>query len=244
MKLKRLTIFFALLTVLVLAACQATPNAASTGTDKTMLSRTVNVTGNGKVYLAPDVAYVFIGVHSQAENVGDALSQNNSKAQTIANTIKELGVDEKDIQTSSFNIFPQQQYSPEGQLTGTIYMVDNTVNVTMRDLSSLGKMLDAVVRAGANSINGINFDVLDKTAAISEARKLAIEDARKQAGELAAAADVTLGDLITMNAYTNTGPTPMYDAKGGMAVSTGSTVPVSSGQLLISVDANLTYEIK
>jgi len=243
MNIKRLSIIFALVLVLALAACQAAPAATSTGANANMPQRTVNVTGNGKVYLAPDVAYVFIGVHSQAENVGDALTQNNSKAQTIANTIKELGVDEKDIQTSSFNIFPQQQYSPEGQLTGTIYMVDNTVNVTVRDLSILGKLLDASVRAGANSINGINFDVLDKTAAISQARKLAIEDAQRQAQELASAAGVTLGNLTSMNAYTNTGPTPMYDAKGGMAVSSGTT-PVSSGQLLISVDANLTYEIK
>jgi uncharacterized protein YggE len=243
MNTKRYSILFALLMVLVLAACQAAPTAAPAVANNIVPSRTVNVTGNGKVYLAPDVAYVFIGVHSQAENVGEALSQNNSKALAIANTIKELGVEDKDIQTSSFNIFPQQQYTPEGQLSGTIYMVDNTVNVTVRDLTILGNLLDAVVRAGANSINGINFDVLDKTAAITEARKLAIEDARSQAQELAAAAGVELGNLTSINAYTNTGPTPMYDAKGGMAVSTGTT-PVSSGQLLISVDANLTYEIK
>src|SRR5512140_2462731 len=118
MNTKRLTILFALITVLVLAACQAAPIATPTpaGANPNVPPRTVNVTGNGKVYLAPDVAYVFIGVHSQAENVGDALSQNNSKAQSIANTIKELGVEDKDIQTSSFNIFPQQQYDPEGKI--------------------------------------------------------------------------------------------------------------------------------
>ncbi len=242
MNLKKLSVLFALLMVLVLAACQAAPTGASQGAAQPV-TRQINISGNGKVYLAPNVAYVFIGVHSQAESVGDALNQNNSKAVTVANALKQLGVEEKDIQTSGFNIYPQQQYNPEGQMTGTLYVVDNTVNVTVRDLTTLGKLLDAVVRAGANSINGINFDVLDKTEAISQARKLAIEDAQRQAQELASAAGVELGDLIALNAYMNTGPTPLYDQKGGVAAATGE-VPVSAGQLMISVDVNMTYEIK
>ena len=99
------------------------------------------------------------------------------------------------------------------------------------------------MRAGANSINGINFDVVDKTQAITEARKLAIEDARATAQELAAAAGVTLGDIYSLNSYMNTGPVTTFDSKGGMAVQAGQ-VPVSAGQLMISVDVNLTYEIK
>jgi uncharacterized protein YggE len=242
MTIKRTSMLVALFALLILAACQAVPGTATQGgVPPTM--RQINVSGTGKVYLAPDVAYVFIGVQSQAENVGDALNQNNAKAQTIAAALKELGIEDKDIQTSSFNIFPQQQYSPEGQITGTTYMVDNTVNVTVRDLNILGKLLDAVVRAGANSINGINFDVTDKTQAISEARKLAIEDARATAQELATAAGVTLGDIYSLNSYMNSGPVTTFDNKGGMAVEAGQ-VPVSAGQLMISVDVNLTYEIK
>ncbi len=241
MNIKKTFGIVALVMVLALAACQAAPAATPQGSNA--FQRQISVTGNGKVYLAPDVAYVYIGVQSQANNVGDALNQNNSKAQAIAGTLKELGIADKDIQTSGFNIFPQQQYSPEGQLTGTTYIVDNTVNVTVRDLSVLGKLLDAVVRAGANSINGINFDVVDKSKAISEARKLAIEDARATAEELAAGTGVTLGNLLSLNSYLNTGPVTMYDSKGGAAASVGQ-VPVSAGQLMISVDVNASYEIK
>jgi hypothetical protein len=206
--------------------------------------RTISVSGTGKITLAPDVAYVYIGVQSQSANVSDALSENNAKAQAIANTIKELKIDAKDIQTSSFNISPQQQYSPEGKITGTTYVVDNTVNVTVHDLTVLGKLLDAVVRAGANSINGINFDVVDRSKATSEARKLAIADARSQAEELATAAGVAVGDLQTLNAVVNTGPVPLYDAKVAQGVGGSSTVPVSAGQLTISVDVNAIYAIK
>ncbi len=243
MKHNRLSVllFLGLILVLALSACQAAP--VTTSRDSSIpYPRQLNVSGNGKVYLAPDVAYVNVGVHSQAENVTDALNQNNAKAQAIANTLKELGIDEKDIQTSAFNIFPQQQFDNEGKLTGTIYMVDNVVNVTVRDLSILGKLLDAAVRSGANTINSINFDVLDKTAAITEARKLAVEDAQRQAQELAAAAGVQLGDLISMNSYASSGPAVMYDMKGGVGAS--GQVPVSAGQLQISVDVNLSYEIK
>jgi len=242
MSIKRMILALAVLAVLVLAACQA-PAASPASTDNGM-TRNITSNGIGKIYLTPDVAYVFIGVQSQAENVADALNQNNSKAQAIAKKLVELGIEEKDIQTSNFNIFPQQQYSPEGTLTGTTYTVDNTVNVTVRDLTKLGSLLDGVVRAGANSINGINFDVLDKTQAISDARKLAVEDASRTAQELAAAAGLELGEVINLNSYTNSGPAPLYDAKGGGMMAANGQVPVSAGQMLISVDVNITYAIK
>ncbi|MBN1370743.1 MAG: SIMPL domain-containing protein [Anaerolineaceae bacterium] len=239
---KLLPVLITAILALAITACSA--GGGSLPGKSELAVRTLNVAGTGKVTLAPDVAYVYIGVQSQSENVSDALNQNNGKAQAISSTLVELGVDIKDIQTSSFNIYPQQQYSPEGQITGTIYVVDNTVNVTVRDLSKLGELLDAVVRSGANNIHGISFDVLDKSAAITEARKLAIADAQMQAGELAAAAGVTLGELQSLNAYTNTNAIPYYSAKGGYDTAAASTVPVSAGQMMISVDVNMSYEIK
>lgn len=241
MNKKHLLVVIALVMVLAITACQPAPVVPAGTTPPT--TRQLNVVGTGRVYLAPDVAYVFIGVNSQSENVSEALTQNSAKATAIANALKELGVEEKDIQTSGFNIFPQQQFSPEGQVTGIIYVVDNIVNVTVRDLGNLGSLLDASVRAGANSINGINFDVLEKTEAISQARTLAIQDAQGQAQELASAAGVELGDLIMLNSYMSTGPIPLADQKGGMMIQ-AAEVPISAGQLLISVDVNMTYEIR
>jgi uncharacterized protein YggE len=210
--------------------------------------RTVSVTGSGQVFLVPDVAYVYIGVHSQSENVAEALSQNNEQAQAVTDALKKLGTEAKDIQTTSFNIYPQQQYEPNsGKVTSTIYMIDNTVYVTVRDLKKLGEMLDVVVRSGANSINGITFDVVDKESAMSEARGLAITNARKQAEELAKASGVTLGDVQAIT--TSTSGTP-YMAKemgygmGGGGMAAASPAPVSAGQLVLSIDVSLTYTIK
>jgi uncharacterized protein len=227
---------------LSLVGC-ATPTVLAQTPDKTTV-RQLTAAGTGKVYLVPDLAYIYIGVRTEADSVGDALNQSNEKSQAVANSLKELGVDLKDVQTSAFNVMPQPQYDQNGKQTKTTYIVDNTINVTVRDLSKMSQMLDVVVRNGANNINGISFDVKDKTAAMSQARKMAIEDAHSQAVEMAAAAGVTLGDLQNMVVYSNNGPVAMLEGKGGGAAVTASTVPVAAGQLLVQMDANLIYEIK
>jgi len=220
---------------------------ATAGSETTPLYRSINVTGEGQVFLVPDVAYVYIGVHSQSENVSVALSDNNDQAKAVSDALKELDVEEKDIQTTSFNIYPQQQYEPgTGNVTGTIYMVDNVVYVTVRDLKRLGELLDVVVRSGANSINSISFDVVDKETALSKARELAIENARKQAEELAKASGVTLGDV--QNISTSSVSTPlakeMYGMGGGGGMASSQPAPISAGQLVLTVNISMTYMIK
>ena len=102
-------------------------------------------------------------------------------------------------------------------------------------------MLDTVVNTGANSINGIQFDVKDKETAIAQARTLAIESAKKQAVEIAKAASVQLGNVIGVGVSSGT-PIPLFEGKGGNAAS--AQVPVSAGQMVITADATITYEIR
>lgn len=232
-----------LLVIASLSACSGLSLPAQAAADKSNI-RTINVSGQGQVFLTPDVAYVYIGVHSQSASVTESLKENNTQATAVSDALKELGVDPKDIQTTSFNVYPMQQYGQQGEITGTLYSVDNTVYVTVRNLDMLGQILDAVVRSGANSINGITFDVMDKEQAMSNARKLAIENARKQAEEIALATGVTLGPLMSININTGT-PIAMYEGKGGGGMAAAPLqAPVSAGQLVLTVDANLSYEIK
>jgi len=234
------TLVIGVLTLGILAGCGA-PAAATNPQNVRMIS----ASGSGKVYLVPDVAYIYIGVYTEAEGVGDALNKNNEQANAVAEAIKGFGIEGKDIQTSSFNVYPQQRYDPQtGQVTGTYYSVDNTVYVTVRKLADLSKILDAVVRSGANSINGITFDVQDKTAALNQARDEAIAAARLEAEGIAKAAGVTLGNLINVSAYNSGSPTPVYEGKGGGMAAAASDVPIAAGQLLILVDASVSYEIK
>ena len=94
------------------------------------------------------------------------------------------------------------------------YAVDNTVYVTVRKLESLGALLDTLVKAGANNINSIQFDVADKTAATKQARDAAVKNAKTQAQELAAVAGVTLGDITNISFYESS-PSPVMDTFGG-----------------------------
>jgi uncharacterized protein YggE len=244
MKYKLTLIVVALATIFALSACASVP-ASAAGTDTNI--RTLNATGEGKVYLVPDIAYINIGVHSEAASVAEALKDNNAQAQAIQKALTDMGVDVKDIQTSAFNVYPMQQQNPKPGSTDTtpvtVYVVDNTVSVTVRDLQKLGDLLDTVVSSGANNINGIQFDVANKEAALTEARKQAIQDAQRQAQEIASAAGVVLGPVQSLNVNAIGNPGPLYAGKGGFATADAS-VPVSAGQLLITASANVTYIIQ
>ncbi len=238
MKKTILIITAALITILGLTAC------AGPVVSTVPQIRTLNASGTGEVYMVPDVAYINIGVRVDADEVSEALSKNNIQANEIADALKSLGVEQKDIQTSNFNVYPMTDYGMDGQVTRRYFVVENTVYVTVHDLNSLGSLLDAVVRSGANTINGISFDVLDKEAAIAQARDMAIENAREQAKAIAESAGVKLGELQSVNVWVSSGTTPVYAAKGVGGAMDASSVPVAAGQLMITVEANVTYEIK
>jgi Uncharacterized conserved protein len=240
MKQKLWILLSGLLVVGLLAACSSSPAVAATAAAGT--PRTLVATGTGEVYITPDIAYINVGIHTEADTVTAALSDNNTQAKAITDTLTGMGVDVKDIQTTSFNVSPMTNYANDGSISRKYYAVDNSVYVTVRDLSALGKLLDAVVASGANTINGITFDVKDKNAANEKARDLAIQQAKTDAASIAKSAGVSLGDL--QNISINTGGStvyPMYDSAKAIG---GGAVPVSAGQLLISVDATLTYIIK
>lgn len=208
--------------------------------------RTLNVTGTGMVQMTPDIAYINIGVHTEAPVASDAVAQNNTQTQQVVNAIKAAGVDDKDIQTLNFSIYPNQQYDPQtNQQTGITYVVDNTVNVTVRKLDNLGDLLDATVQAGANSVNSIQFDVADKSDALKQARDAAVKDAQTQAQGLASAAGIKLGDVQTIN-FSNNIPSPVAESfgKGGGGFAAAASVPVQSGQMTLTVNVSMTYEIK
>ena len=118
--------------------------------------RTMNVSGSGKVTMVPDMAYISIGVRTEDAEVSAALNGNTTQALKISQALQEMGVEEKDIQTTNFNVYPMQNYDNEGKVIKTTYVVENTVYVTVRKLADLGTILDKTIKSGANSIYGIN----------------------------------------------------------------------------------------
>jgi uncharacterized protein YggE len=207
---------------------------------------TINVTGTGKVDLAPDMAYIYLGVHTEDPSAAEAVTANNAQTQKVIQALKKLGIADKDIRTSNFSIWPSQNYTPDGKPLETKYVVDNTVYVTVRDLETLGDLLDSVLAAGVNTVNSIQFDVADKKEALKQARADAVKDAQDQAQQLASAAGIQLGDLYTISFSESAQPMFEYGGKGGggAAPAEAAAVPIQPGQLTITASVNVSYKIK
>ena len=242
--MKKSVQLFALVFLIALLAisCSGEP-AVGIGTE--VQQAIITVTGSGQVLVIPDVAYINIGVRSTGDTVVEAIAQNNEQAQAIQYALTQEGIEEKDIQTSNFNVYQQSDYDYQGNPTRTYYSVENTVYVTVVKIDKLGDILDAVARSGANNIYGVNFDIQDKSEAQKAARELAVQAAQSQARELAAAAGIELGELLSISS-SPTSTTQYYGYGYGMGGGGGmdESVPIASGQMPINAQVEVSYEIK
>jgi hypothetical protein len=242
MKTKLYLVAIVALLALMVSACGATTvNQAAQPP-----LRSISVSGAGTVNLVPDIAYIYVGVHTEKPSASDAVAENNAQTQKMIQALRDFGIDAKDIRTTNFSIYPFDKYDPiTGTSTGEkYYSVDNTVYVTVRDLAKLGELLDTVIAAGANTVNSVQFDVADKDAALKQARADAVKDAQSKAQELADAAGVQLGEIQTIGFFDSV-PYPIMDGRGGGgAAAEAAAVPIQPGQLTFTVTVNVTYEIK
>lgn len=239
MKTKSLIVFVVLILTLLVSACAPASNSQAV--------RTLSVSGSGQANLAPDIAYIYVGVHTEKPTAAEGVAENTTQTQTVIKAIKDFGIDEKDIRTTNFSIYPQDKIDPQtGTSTGQkTYVVDNTVFVTVRKLDQLGDLLDTVVGAGANTVNSVQFDVADKANALKQARADAVKDAEAQAKSLAEAAGLSLGDIQAIGFVDNQ---PIFEGKGGggfaAADAAAAAVPIQPGQLTFTVNVNITYALK
>jgi hypothetical protein len=224
---------------LVLAGCATTPSTAE-------VKPQLTVSGTGLVRVSPDTASINLGVATQDTDVAQAVAASNLAAEAIINAVKNLGVAPEDVRTTYFNVSPQPMFDQNGQPTGqTNYWVNNTLVVTLRQVDQLGAVLQAAVDAGANSINGISFDLTDKSQAEEQARKAAIADARQRAERLATAAGTTLGEIVSI--YTggySYGAINYVEAASSAGSAGGGTVPIAPGTFDVRIDVTLAYTLK
>lgn len=242
--MKNKTLLFTALALFALVVSACAPAAASSS--PAAETPTLSVVGTGTADLKPDIAYIYVGVHTELPSASDAMRENNAQTQKVVDALTTFGIDAKDIRTTSFSIWPFDKYDPAtGVSTGEkYYAVDNTVYVTVRDLAKLGSLLDTVITAGANTVNSIQFDVADKDAALKQARADAIADAKAKAGELAEAAGVQVGEIRSIS-FTDSQYYPVYEGRGGGGGGeAASAVPINPGQLTFTVTVNVTYELK
>ena len=207
------------------------------------------VTGQGSVDVAPDMAMLVLTVTREAETARAALDANSSAMKDVLDAMKAEGIKARDLQTAGFSIQPKYIYPPQ-KSTGTRepprivgYTVRNSLNVRVRDIGSLGQILDKSVTLGVNEGGNISFSNDNPSAAITEARVLAIKDAMAKAKTLADAAGVKIGKLLEISEQSfNPRPMPMARAERSMAMS-ADAVPVASGENTYTVSVNVSYAI-
>lgn len=219
----------------------AAPRAQSASTGH------VIVVGEGSVKLEPNIAQANIGVEVTNSTVKDASAAAGELMTALLAALKEAGVADKDIQTSGFNIFADRGFGPAGQDGEPIYRVSNNVMVTIRDLESVGDVLDAAIDAGANNIYGVNFSLDDDNAAQSAARAQAITNAEAKAQELAGLSGLELGNVLSVSEII--GSSGGFFAGGvrqsvAMANGMGGGGPISPGELEVSVQLEVVYELR
>ncbi len=231
-------LFFSLMLLagLFLTAC----SGGSANADQSGLS----VTATGSVYLVPDVVDIDLGVQTQSASVGSAVSSNNRLSAAVLAALTGQGVASSDIQTTYFNVTPQQMYDNTGTPTGEVtYWVDNTVHVRLRQPDKLGDVLQAAIGAGANNVQGVTYSVSDPSQAQAEARQKAIDTAQTRAHLLASAAGITLGEPQTITSSVGL-PGPRTTGAAAAEAPAGSNVPVSPGSLEVQVQVTITYSLK
>ena len=235
------TLVAALMLSITVPAAAETPRVA-----------TIDMSGTGSTAAAPDMAMVQSGVVTIAETAAEALSANTAAMTDIVARIRESGVEPRDIQTSGFSVSPQYRrikpndHSDHSDHSTEIvaYRVSNTVHVRIRDLERLGTLLDAIVRDGANSIDGLSFAVSDAETRKDNARKAAIADAMRKAQLYAEATGVELGRVLSIREQSH-GPRPkmMMMARAEMA-DAAAPVPVEAGEATLQVNVDVTWEIE
>lgn len=200
----------------------------------------VELTVNEVVYSAPDVAQIGAGVMTRAPTAQEAVRQNAQAMDRVIARLRELGIAERDIQTSNFNLNPQYTYDRDGGAPTFIgYDVNNQVQVKLRDLDRVGEVLDALVAAGANNIYGPSFMLEADETAKSEARTAAFTRGQEMAQEYARMAGYSGVRLLeiseTFQSYGGPQPVMMRavaeDASAGTQIApgevgTGATVTV------------------
>lgn len=226
-------------TAIGLSLAAATPALA----EETKLPRVMTLTGHGEVKQVPDMVTVTAGVATQGTTAAEALAANTAAMTKMMETLKAGGIPDKDIQTSNFSIQPRYDYNGNPpKLDG--YDVSNTVTVTLHDVGALGGLLDKLVQAGSNQINGISFGVSKPDAALDEARKLAAADARHKAEVYAAATGVRLAEIISISEQQAYAPSPIPMRAAMKASMAAAPVPVEAGEQTLSMDVTITWEIE
>ncbi|MFD1343455.1 SIMPL domain-containing protein [Litorisediminicola beolgyonensis] len=205
---------------------------------------TLSLTGTGTVSAPPDVAQITMGVTTQDETASGAMNAASEAAAAILTRLEAFGVSPQDMQTSGLDLGPiwvdrtTMPAGGSGEIAG--YRASNRVTARIRDLDNLSEVLGGVLDGGANTLQGLSFDVANPDPLLDEARRMAVADATARAETIAKAAGVSLGRIRSIS-ENGGGGRPVAMAEMRMMA---DAVPVAAGETGYSVSVSITWEIE
>jgi len=231
--MRRFLAGFTMLLLPLIAAAQPAPPPES-----------ISVTGTGHATVTPDRFVFTVGVQTVADTVDAAVNENNAKTAAVIAALRKAGATDKDITTTNFSIYPQQDYG-QGKLPRILgYQVSNSILVRRTNIGEAGRLLQVAVNAGVNTSSGLQFEVSDPTKGRDQALRAAFDDARSKALLLAAAAGRTLGRAMHISeGQMEAAPPPRPMMMRATAASVVSEVPIESGTQETSYTVSVVFEL-
>ncbi len=211
---------------------------------------TFSVTGEGKTYVKPDVAIATLGVTTDGKESADVVKENNEKMNAVIKAVKNLGIEDKDVQTSMYSLYPKYNYTKDRGSYLDGYTLNQQITVKIRDFDKISGVLDVATQNGANEVGNLQITVDDQETYKAEARQKAIDAAKEKAKEMAAESGIKLGKIVSISesygGYNDMYPmsySAKYDSATGMG---GASVApqIETGQEEITATVYLTYKIK
>jgi uncharacterized protein YggE len=228
----------------------------------------ISVSGEGKAYAKPDIAIISFGAHTEAPKSQDAVNKNNTIMEAVTKAVKDLGVEDKDIQTTLYNLSPvygtevlpmgaaptkgavalperSMVYPypvPNNKVVG--YALDQQIQVKIRNFDNINAILDAATTNGANTVGSLYFTVDDMEKFKAEARQKAIAQAKEKAGSMFKEAGLTGQKLVNISEGYGY-PAPMYGLGSALEKAADAASPnIQTGQMEINTTVTLTYRVK
>ncbi|HAS74835.1 MAG TPA: hypothetical protein DCS67_11885 [Clostridiales bacterium UBA8960] len=205
--------------------------------------RLVTVTGEGKITVSPDLAYIDIGVQTKNADAAIAQQENAKLMTAVVNAIKAAGVKAEDIKTTGYSLYQTYDYFPDKQ-SDPYYVANNTVNIKIKDITKVGTIIDTATGAGANTINSVRFTVADDSKFYQDALKLAMANAKGKAGSIMGTFNVTpsIPHSVTEVSYGGNLQYDYYPAKGMGEMAADVSTPIESGEITITATVTVSYD--
>ena len=205
---------------------------------------TISVSGTARSSVVPDRAAFTVGVQTLADTVEAAINQNNGKVARVIAALQGAGAQEQELQTSRFSIVPQQDHRQAALPRILGYQVSNAITVRSPRAGEAGRLLQAAVKAGANTASAVHFELSDPAKGRDEALQAAFADARAQASVLARAAGRTLGRALSIADGRVVVPPPQPYARAMAMSAEAGEVPVTPGAQETTYVVGVVFELR